>query len=55
MIIYVELNIYCVIVNEIKINLNHFSVVLRTSIYDIICVTYIIIMNDLRYNIQFYI
>ena len=53
MIIYIELNIYCVIVNEIKINLNHFSVIIHTSLYDIICVTYIIIMNDLTYNIQF--
>ena len=53
MAIYVGLDIDCMSLYEIQINLNHFSVMLHILLHVIIRVTEIQRMDDLRHNIQF--
>ena len=36
---YVVLNIYCVSLYEMQINLSHFSAILRISLHIVICMT----------------
>ena len=55
MAIYVVLDRDCMSLYEIQINLNHFAAILHILIHVIIRVTYIQRMDDLRYNVQFYI
>ena len=50
---YVVLHIYRVVVYEIQINLNHFSVILHISLHVIIRLTEIRRIGDLRYNVHF--
>ena len=47
---YVVLHIYRVIVYEIQINLNNFSVILHISLHMIMCVTDIRRIDYLSYN-----
>ena len=55
MVIYVGMDIYCVSLFEMEINLNHFSVILYISLHMNVCVTDIHRMNDLIQILQFYI
>ena len=51
MIVYVQMNIYCVRLYAMQFNLNHFSFILHILIYLIICVTEIKRVDDLIYNV----
>ena len=51
--IYVGLNIYCVALYEMHINLNQFVVILSISLHVILYLIHSCMMNDLRYNVQF--
>ena len=53
MVIYVGLERDIMILYEIQINLNHFSVILHISLHVIIRLTEIRRIGDLRYNVHF--